>query len=101
VSETEVLDRVLGARDSRLTGNRMTDLLTGLDELDQLHDEFLLHRRVLLHGVHSEVKQSGTVSDIWAEVARIRGVPRSTVHRWAHPPGIRKEEGAPDQEVYD
>jgi hypothetical protein len=101
VSETQVLETVLGERDSTVTGDRMADLMTALDVLNRQHDAFLLHRRIVLHGIYGEVKQQGQVTDIWGEVARILGHPRSTVNRWSHPPGIRKEGDAPDQEIYD
>lgn len=111
VTEAEVLQAVLGARDSAITGNRWTDCLNAYRQLVADHDAFLLHRRVVLHGMYGVIKAEGRVTDIWGELADRLGYPRSTVNRWgrsgnpvhemAHPPGIRHEEGVTDQEAYD
>lgn len=111
VTEAEVLEAVLGARANAITGNRWTDCLNAYHKLVADHDAFLLHRRVVLHGLYGVIKAEGQVTDIWGELAVRLGYPRSTVNRWgntgnpvhemAHPPGIRHEEGSPDQEVYD
>lgn len=111
VTEAQVLDEVLGARDSALTGVRWTDCLNAYHQLVADHDAFLVRRRVVLHGLYGVIKAEGKVTDIWGELAVRLGMPRSTVnrhgragnpvHEMAHPPGIRHEEGVTDQESYD
>lgn len=111
VTEAEVLQEVIGARDSAITGDRWADCYAAYLKLVTDHDAFLLHRRIVLHGMYGVIKAEGSVTDIWGELAVRLGMPRSTlnrhgrlgnpVHDMAHPPGIRHEEGVTDQEVYD
>lgn len=110
LSEQEVLEQVIGARDSAITGNRWNDCHAAYLQLIADQEAFLLRRRIVLHGMYGVIKAEGNVSDIWGELAHRLGHPRSTVNRWgksvnpvhemAHPPGIRNEEGAPEQETY-
>lgn len=98
MTETQALEAILGR--GNLTENRKADLLRAMAEILDWQRKLGHRRGVILHGLYQELlAANGDVYEVMGkeigEAAGTEDVPKSTVHRWKHPPEWESLRAAP------